>query len=125
MKFKVCLCQIVIQILWQGLLTLGMHVPKGLFGVCVCVPVYLSVTMKSPTYLVCTSKLQCYLWCFQSFCCVAFTENALFKSSGIICRPVSLFLLSDELPMDRRESDNFFSTKLVCRFSDSSYNTTD
>ena len=52
-----------------------------------------------------------------------FAENASFKSSGVTARLP--FLLSDELSVDRRDSEGFFSTRLVGRFSDSSYNTTD
>ena len=54
-----------------------------------------------------------------------FAENASFKSSGVICRPRPPFLLSDELSVDRRDSEGSFSTRLVGRFSDSSYNTAD
>ena len=44
-----------------------------------------------------------------------FAENASFKIS---------FPLPDKLSMDRRDSDGFFSTRLVSR-SSNSYNTTD
>ena len=43
-----------------------------------------------------------------------FAENALFKSSGIICQTQLPFSLPDELSMDKRDSDGFFSTRLVC-----------
>ena len=61
----------------------------------------------------------------QGFCCVALAENASFKSSGIICQSPLLSSLLDELPMDRRDSDRFFSTKLASRPSISSYSKTD
>ena len=56
---------------------------------------------------------------------MALAENASFKSSGVICQSPLLSLHPDELPMDRRDSDGFFSTKLASRPSISSYNTTD
>ena len=62
------------------------------------------------------------LRCFQDFCRVAF---ASFKSSGIICRLPLPSSLPDELPMDRRDSNSFFSTRIVYTVSDSIYNTTD
>ena len=46
-------------------------------------------TTKSATYLVYTSKTRCHrVLCgvFKGFFHVAFAENALFKSSGTICR---------------------------------------
>ena len=58
---------------------------------------------------------------------MAFAENALFKSSGVICRSSLPSSLSDELPMDRKDSDDFFSVRRVCTVSNSTYmyNTTD
>ena len=44
---------------------------------------------------------------------------ASFKSYGVICWLPLLFLL-DKLPMDKRDSDGFFLTKLVCGYSNSS-----
>ena len=57
--------------------------------------------------------------------CVDFVENALFKSSDKICWPLLPSLLLDKFSMDKRDSDGFFSRRLVCRRSDSSYNSTD
>ena len=54
-----------------------------------------------------------------------YVENALFKSSGDICWPPLPSSLLDELSMYKRDSDGFFSRRLVCRYSDSSYNLTD
>ena len=51
-------------------------------------------------------------------------ETTSFKSSGIICRLSLPFLLPDELPMDWRVSDSFFSIQIVYTVSDSIYNTT-
>ena len=65
-----------------------------------------------------------FIWCFQDMNCVDFVENALFKSSGEIYRPSLPSLLLDELSMDKRDNDDFFSRRLVCRSSDSSYNST-
>ena len=51
--------------------------------------------------------------------------DASFISSSVICQSQLLSSLPDELPMDRRDSNGFLSTKLVSRPSVSSYNTTD
>ena len=56
---------------------------------------------------------------------MASAENASFKSSGIICPLPLPSSLRNELPMGRRNSSGFFSTKLVRRHSVGSYNTTD
>ena len=66
-----------------------------------------------------------FLCCSQCICCVDFVENALFKSSGQICWSPLPSSLLDELLMDKRNSYGFFSRRLVCRTSDSSYNSTD
>ena len=42
-------------------------------------------------------------------------ENASFKRSGVIFRWPLLLTLPDELPMDKRDSNGFFSTNLVSR----------
>ena len=56
--------------------------------------------------------------------CVDFVENAVFKSSGEICRsPLPSFL--DELSMDKRDSDGFVLRRLACRTNSRSYNSTD
>ena len=61
-----------------------------------------------------------FLWHFQGMHSVAFVENTLFKSSGKTL-PSSLL---DKLSMDKRDSNGFFSRRLVCRPSDRSYNST-
>ena len=75
-----------------------------------------------------------FLCCFQRIywvqmkhlaICVDFMENALFKSSGEICWSPLPSPLFDELSMDKRDSDSFFSRRLACRTSDWSYNLTD
>ena len=45
---------------------------------------------------------------------MAFTENASFKSSGVICWSPLPSSLPDELSMDKRDSNGFFSTRMVC-----------
>jgi hypothetical protein len=50
---------------------------------------------------------------FQGFCHVAFTENASFKSSGVICWSPPPSSLLGELSMDKRDSNGFFSTPEV------------
>ena len=61
---------------------------------------------------------------FQAFCHVAFAENALFKTFGMICRSPPPSLLPNDLSMDKRDSNNFFSTQRVCMSSGSPHNTT-
>ena len=62
---------------------------------------------------------------FQRMHCVDFVENALFKSSDdVYWSPLPSSLL-DWLSMDKSDSDGFFSSRLVCRTSDRSYNSTD
>ena len=120
-------------------LTLGAHA-QGLqqsfcVSVClsVCLSVYMYVCMSVCYHEICYT-LHLYvenklsygsLWCFQGFCRVALAKNGSFNSSGIIWRSPLLSLLPDKLLIDRRDSDGFFSTKLVSRPSVSSYNTTD
>ena len=58
---------------------------------------------------------------------MAFSINILFKSYmyGVIFRPQLLSWLHDALSTHIRDSNDFFSTRLVCRDSDSSYKATD
>ena len=63
--------------------------------------------------------------CFQGFSRVAFSENALFKSSGIICQSPLPSSLSNDLLMDKGDRNGFFSTQRVCMSSDSSHSMTD
>ena len=51
-------------------------------------------------------------------------KNASFKSSGVICWPPLPSSLPEDLSVDKRDSDGFFSTQRVCTLSDSFYNTT-
>ena len=84
--------------------------------------------MLTATYLVFFVEIQVSLGfpcCFQRMHRVDFTENALFKSSGNICwSPLPSSLLG-QLSVDKLDSDGFFSSRLVFRTSDNSYNSTD
>ena len=53
---------------------------------------------------------------------VAAAENALFKSSGVICWSPPPSSLSGKFSMDKRDSDGFFSTRRVCMISRRSNN---
>ena len=64
------------------------------------------------------------LWCFQGFYCLAFAENASFKSFGVICWSPPPSALPGELSMYKQDSDGFFSTRIVCMASGRSSNTT-
>ena len=64
-------------------------------------------------------------WCFQLMHCVDFAKNALFKSSGNIYWSPLPSLLFGQLSVDKWDSDGFFLSGLMCRTSDSSYNSTD
>ena len=68
-----------------------------------------------------------FLWRFLLMKGVGFLENALFKSYGVICWSSRSSLLLDELSTYKRDSDGFFSTRVVytCRFSYTSHNSTD
>jgi hypothetical protein len=50
-----------------------------------------------------------FLWQFQNMIFVDLVKNALFKSSGDICRPPLLSSLLDELSINERDSDRFIS----------------
>ena len=92
-----------------------------------CVSVCLSVTTKSATYLVFTfakKVLKGSLWCFQRFYRLAFPENTLFKSYGVICRSPLPSSLPGELSTAKRDSDGFFSTRKVYMVSYRSNNKT-
>ena len=67
----------------------------------------------------------CMYVCLSVCYCVAFAENTSFKSCGMIFLPLQPSWLLDDLLMDKRGSDGFFSTRPVYRDSDRSYNTTD
>ena len=56
---------------------------------------------------------------------MAFAENALFESSGVICQSPVLFSFPDNLPRTEETVIAFLLTKILFRCSDSSYNTTD
>ena len=66
-----------------------------------------------------------FLCCSQRMYCVDFVENALFKSYGEICWSPLPSLLLDELLMNKRDSNGFFSTRLARRPNDKIYNSTD
>ena len=90
---------------------------------CVCVFVcYHEIYFMPRLYMYVKTSV---LGFFIVFCCVAFAENTLLKSSGVICLSPLLSLLPIELLKDRRDRDGIFLTKLVCRYSKSPYNTTD
>ena len=93
--------------------------------VCVCVSVCVSVTMLTGIFFIEIQVSLGFPCCFQRIHCVDFAENALFKSFSDICwLPLPSSLL-DQLSVDKRDSGGFFSSRLVCRTSDSSYNSTD
>ena len=95
---------------------------QGLWKSCVCV-CYHTMYYIPPFFTDIHVSLG-LLCCFQCMHCVDFVEDALFKSNGNICwSPLPPFL--DQLSMDKRNSNGFFSSRLVCRTSDSSCNSTD
>ena len=78
---------------------------------------YLSVTMIYAAYLVYMSKTRCRRvlnGVFKVLVVWFLLKTLWFKSSGIICQSPLPSLLPDELPMDRIDSDGFFSTQRVC-----------
>ena len=92
-----------------------------------CMCVCLSVTTKSATYLVYTLKTRCQriFMVFSRICRVAFTENASLKSYGVIYQSLPPSSLPNDVSMDKRNCNKFFSTRRVCMSSDGSQNTTD
>ena len=94
-------------------------ISTGASGTCYC-------TSLVHSYLVYESQVTCYKvpYGISNIYCVEFTENASFFSFSAICfQP-----LPSRQVLDRqnkyRDSDGFFSRRLVCRSSDSSYNST-
>ena len=83
-----------------------------------CLSVCLSVTTKTAAYTLFLRGKQGIIGFFVvflgMFCRVAFAENALFKSYGIICWSLPPSWLPGELSMDKQDSDGFFSTRKVC-----------
>ena len=94
----------------------------GVTVVVLCV--YLSVTTKSATYLVYTSKLRCHRVLYDVFKVFVVWLSLKMPHSKVLVSFVDL-LLPGKLSVNRRDSNGFFSARLVCRSSDSSYNTTD
>jgi hypothetical protein len=56
--------------------------------------------------------------------CVDLAENAPFKSSGVICWSPPPSSLPEELSMNKRDSNRFFSTRRLCMARDRSNNMT-
>ena len=97
--------------------------------VVLCMFVCIFVNYRASCYMHCLYfETRCYgdlCGVFKVFSHVAFAENALFKSSSIICWSPLLSLLPDELLMDTRDSNGFptnlaknvFITRLTCHWS--------
>ena len=54
--------------------------------------------------------------------CVYFVDNTFVWKFWQLCWTPLSFLLLDQLTMDKKDSDGFFSRRLVCRTSNRSYN---
>ena len=89
----------------------------------------LSVIALAATYHLYEPQVKCYKTVSYS----VFNVCIVWISLKTLCSPVlasftsAFSTLSDEFSMDRmnnRDSDGFFSRRLVCRSSDSSYNST-
>ena len=91
---------------------------------CVC----LSVTALTATYAIFKSNVRYHrvlhgvLNILQH---VAFAENALFKSYGVVYLPRLPSTLPDELLTDVRKSSGFLSRRIVSTFNDGFCKTTD
>ena len=108
---------------------------QGYGSVCLCV--YLSVCLSVCQFVCyhasCNMRclpikigvLQGYLWHFAHLQCVDLAKNALFKSYGVICLPLPRSTVSDQLSMNRSNSDGFFLRRSLRTFSDSSGKMTD
>ena len=91
---------------------------------CVCLSVYYHKISCLPRLYVANKVLQGSLWCFQRFYRLAFPENALFKSYGVICWSPLPSSLPGEFSTAKRDSDGFFSARKVYMVSYRSNNTT-
>ena len=81
--------------------------------------------MVAPRLYIENMVLLSFLWHVLDMFCVDFFENTLLRSSGdICCAPLPSSLL-DELSVNKTDSDDFFSRRLLCSSSDSSYKSTD
>ena len=106
------------------------HIREG-YGslcVCVCVCVYLSVNHANcyiHHFKVQGEVSQGSSWCFKHLQRVAFAENALFKSYGVIYLPWLPSTLPDELSTDIRNSSRFLSRQRVSTFNNSFCKITD
>ena len=78
--------------------------------------VYLPVTTISATYLVYMSKLHCHRVLYNVFKVFVVWLSLKMPRSKVLAS----FAAPGELSVNRRDSDGLFSTRLVCRSSDSS-----
>jgi hypothetical protein len=81
--------------------------------VCVCVCVYYRATCYRRCFYVSNAVLYGSLPRLDCMYYVDLAENTPFESSGVICRSPPLSLLLDELLMNKRDSNGFFSTRRV------------
>ena len=88
----------------------------------VILSVCLSVTTKSAVYLVYMSKTRCHRVLYGNFKVFVVWLSLQMLHSKVMAS-FAIPLLPDELLMDRRDSDDFFSTWRVCTVSDNTYNT--
>ena len=128
-KYQSSVFELVDQELFT--LTLGTCLRVTVVILCVCVSVCLCVCYHAncstyvPPFFHRNSGVIRLSVLFQRIHCVDFAETLCSKCSGDICwspLPSSLLGL---LFVDKRDSDGIFSSRLVCRTSDSSYNSTD
>ena len=76
----------MLQVAIGGAFNNPWHMREGYGSRSVCECVCLSVCYGYIPHLYVENKVPLgFLWCFQDMHCVAFVENALFKSSGNIC----------------------------------------
>ena len=87
--------------------------------------VYYHASCYVPCFYIENEASKGSLQCFPDFQRVAFPENALFKSSGVICWPPRPSSLTDELSMDKRASNGFLLMRRVHILSDRFYYPTD
>ena len=107
-------------------LTLGACARVTVVILCVCLCVcYHAINCYISRFFVEIQVPLGFPYCFQRVHYVDFAENTSFKSSGDICWSLLPPLLLGQLSVDKQDTDGFFSSRLVCRTSDSSYNLTD
>ena len=104
-----------------------MHEDYSSLCVCVCVCMFVCYHARCfISHLNVENKVPLsFLWHSWDMYCVDFVEIALFKSSVTFSDHLCLPRFFDEFLLNKRDSDGFYSRRIVGTSSDRSYNSTD